>query len=104
MTIDTAGRGVTTTPFPGATTMTETPDEWINKLFEFHFCDVCGGDVQDHDPCLVPGIETYFARCRRADGENSPEDAPRTIPFEARADLDRCRLIDQRSGESAFTQ
>jgi len=35
-------------------------------LFEFHFCDVCGGDVDDHEVCLVPGIETYFARCKRS--------------------------------------
>lgn len=67
--------------------MAETPDEWINKLFEFNLCDVCGGDVQDHELCLVPGIGTYFARCRRADGEDPPEDAPRTEPFEAWADL-----------------
>jgi len=56
MTIDTAGRGVTTTPFPGAATMTETPHKWINKLFDFNFYDVYGGDVEDHEVRLVPGI------------------------------------------------
>ena len=76
MTIDTAGWGVTTTPFPGATTMTETPDEWINKLFEFNFCDVCGGDVEDHEVCLVPGMGTYFARCKRMVGEAVPDGEP----------------------------
>jgi hypothetical protein len=89
LTIDTAGRGVTTTPIPGAKTMIETPDEWLNELFEFNFCDVCGGDVEDHDVCLVPGIGTYFARCRRANGGDPTEDAPRTMPSETRAALER---------------
>lgn len=82
--------------------MTETPDEWINELFEFNFCDVCGGDVEDHEVCLVPGMGTYFARCLRANGGDPAEDAPRTTPSETRAALERpgtsgdCRRHDHR--------
>ncbi len=46
--------------------MTETPDEWLEELFEFEFCAECGGDAEDHEVCIVPGMGTYFARCRRA--------------------------------------
>ena len=65
MTIDTAGGGVNNTP-TGATAMTETPEEWLEDLFEFEFCAECGGDAEDHEVCIVPGIGNYFARCLRA--------------------------------------
>ncbi len=29
--------------------MTETPDEWLEDLFEFETCGECGGDAQDHE-------------------------------------------------------
>ena len=35
------------------------------KLFEFEYCAECGGDAEDHEVCLVPGIGNYFARCKR---------------------------------------
>jgi len=54
----------------------EKPEQWLADLFEFEFCLECGGDVEDHDVCLVPGIGNYFARCRRPDltqgGDGSP--------------------------------
>ena len=43
--------------------MSETPEEWLEHLFEFEFCAECGGDAEDHVVCLVPGIGNYFARC-----------------------------------------
>ena len=46
--------------------MSETPEEWLESLFEFEYCAECGGDAKDHEVCLVPGIGNYFARCRRA--------------------------------------
>ena len=46
----------------------ETPEEWLENLFEFEYCAECGGDAVDHEVCLVPGIGTYFARCRRPYG------------------------------------
>ncbi len=56
--------------------MRETPEAWLEKLFEFEFCAECGGDAKDHEVCVVPGIGTYFARCMRPipdDGEHGPE-------------------------------
>ena len=46
--------------------MDETPEEWLEQLFEFEYCAECGGDAADHEVCLVPGIGNYFARCRWA--------------------------------------
>lgn len=46
--------------------MDQTPEEWLADLFEFEFCAECGGDADDHEVCLVPGIGNYFARCRRS--------------------------------------
>ena len=45
--------------------MTETPEEWLESLVEFEYCAECGGDAEDHEVCVVPGVGTYFARCRR---------------------------------------
>jgi hypothetical protein len=53
--------------------MDETPEEWLEKLFEFEYCAECGGDAQDHVVCIVPGMGTYFARCLRSN------DGPVTI-------------------------
>jgi hypothetical protein len=44
--------------------MDETPEEWLEQLFEFEYCAECGGDAADHEVCLVPGIGNYFARCK----------------------------------------
>jgi hypothetical protein len=44
--------------------MSETPEEWLEQLFEFEYCAECGGDSEDHEVCLVPGIGNYFARCK----------------------------------------
>ena len=46
--------------------MSESPEEWLGRLFEFEFCAECGGDAEDHEVCIVPGMGTYFARCLRA--------------------------------------
>ena len=46
--------------------MDETPKEWLEHLFEFNYCDECGGDAEDHDICFVPGFGNYFARCKPA--------------------------------------
>ena len=40
-----------------------TAEEWAEELFEFEFCDECGGDVKDHDYVLLMGH--WFARCRK---------------------------------------
>jgi hypothetical protein len=75
MTTDTAGGGVTNTP-TGVTTMTETPEEWLEDLFEFECCAECGGDAEDHEVCIVPGMGTYFARCKRSVGEAVSDGEP----------------------------
>ncbi len=41
----------------------ETPEEWLADLFGFEYCGECGGDAEDHEVCLVPGIGNFFARC-----------------------------------------
>ena len=53
--------------------MSETPEAWLEQLFEFEFCAECGGDAEDHVVCLVPGIGNYFARCLREDVASSSE-------------------------------
>jgi hypothetical protein len=58
--------------------MDETPEEWLERLFEFEFCPECGGDSQDHEVCVVPGIGNYFARCLRAEGGEPAQDDPRS--------------------------
>ena len=59
--------------------MSETPEEWLERLFEFEFCAECGGDAEDHEVCIVPGIGTYFARCRRSDEAETDGDGTPTI-------------------------
>ena len=46
--------------------MNEPPGEWLRRLFEYEYCPECGGDAEDHDVCIVPGIGNYFARCKRS--------------------------------------
>ena len=46
--------------------MNEKPDEWLARLFEYEYCPECGGDAEDHEVCLVPGIGNYFARCKQS--------------------------------------
>jgi hypothetical protein len=58
--------------------MTETPAEWLDDLFEFEFCAECGGDAEDHEVCIVPGMGTFFARCLRAGEAETDDDPPNT--------------------------
>jgi hypothetical protein len=51
--------------------MDETPEEWLEQLFEFEYCAECGGDAEDHEVCVVPGMGTFFARCKPP-GEGPP--------------------------------
>lgn len=46
-----------------------TADEFLAELFEFEYCEECGGDVEDHDPIpMTLGAYSdgvlFFARCR----------------------------------------
>src|SRR6476620_4490023 len=68
-----------TPPAPETNMMSETPEEWLERLFEFEYCAECGGDAVDHEVFLVPGIGTYFARCRRQHGVGD-DDAAATRP------------------------
>ena len=45
--------------------MSKPPQQWLADLFEFEYCPECGGDSQNHEVCLVPGMGTFFARCLR---------------------------------------
>ncbi len=51
--------------------MNERPHEWLRRLFEYEYCAECGGDAEDHDVCIVPGIGNYFARCKRTPFANT---------------------------------
>ena len=33
----------------------QTWSEWADELFEFEFCENCGGDTEDHLPMLALG-------------------------------------------------
>jgi hypothetical protein len=37
-------------------------DQFLAGLFEFEYCESCGGDAEDHD--AVPFLGGWFARCR----------------------------------------
>lgn len=39
----------------------ESPKKWLARLFEFNYCEECGGDVQHHT--AVPFMGNWFARC-----------------------------------------
>jgi hypothetical protein len=44
--------------------MTEAQEqEWLQRLFEFEYCEECGGDVEDHFVLCVLG--NPFACCKR---------------------------------------
>ena len=43
--------------------MGQTPEEWLEELFEFETCEECGGDVKDHEVVIVLG--NYFAQCNK---------------------------------------
>lgn len=40
----------------------ETFKQWADRLFEFEFCEQCGGDTEDHTPLLVMGH--WVAMCK----------------------------------------
>lgn len=37
------------------------PDTFLRELFEFDFCEFCGGDHQHH--VALPFLGNWFARC-----------------------------------------
>ena len=61
--------------------MHEPADEWLRRLFEFEYCPECGGDAEDHEVCIVPGMGTYFARCKRSPfADTTGEGETNTLP------------------------
>lgn len=40
-----------------------TWQEFIEFLFEFEYCGECGGDAEDHIPCIGP-FGLWFAMCK----------------------------------------
>ena len=40
----------------------ETGQEWMRRLFEYEWCEECGGDERDHD--AIPFMGNWFARCK----------------------------------------
>lgn len=41
-----------------------SPNRWLREMFEFEYCDVCGGDERDHT-VLVDVLGNFHARCRK---------------------------------------
>lgn len=39
----------------------ETADEWLERMFEFEYCSMCGGDTKDHE--AIPFLGNWFAYC-----------------------------------------
>jgi hypothetical protein len=37
------------------------PNVWLKELFEYEYCDECGGDAIHHEVCVGP--MGWFARC-----------------------------------------
>ena len=56
--------------------MDETPEEWLENLYEFEFCQECGFDAEDHEVCIVPVTGSYFARCLRPNEVGPPVRRP----------------------------
>ena len=46
-----------------------TYTEWATSLFEFEFCESCGGDTEDHTPLLVFG--NWVAMCKLEEEEEA---------------------------------
>jgi len=38
--------------------------EDMRLMFEYEYCEECGGDFEDHDLMIVPGMGTLFAKCK----------------------------------------
>jgi hypothetical protein len=63
--------------------MNESPDEWLERLFEFEYCPECGGDADDHEVSVVLG--NYFAWCKRSSfADTAEEGLMNTLPDGAR--------------------
>lgn len=63
--------------------MTEPPDVWMRRLFEFEYCPECGGDAEDHAVWIVLG--NYFARCKRSPyADTTGEGITNNLPAGAR--------------------
>ena len=45
-----------------------TAKEWAEQLFEFEYCNECGGDVEDHNYVLLMGH--WFAVCKNEGNNN----------------------------------
>ncbi len=51
-----------------------TGEQFLEELFEYEYCECCGGDVKDHD--AVPlglgdyGGPYFFARCKKEEADN----------------------------------
>lgn len=75
---------------PEGDAVREIPEAWLEELFEFEVCSECGGDVEDHAVCVVPGIGTFFARCLGTgldDDERGPETRSRGSFYALKASL-----------------
>ena len=48
----------------------QTALDWARDLFEFEYCDACGGDIEDHDYCLLLG--NWFAKCKLKVSKRGP--------------------------------
>jgi hypothetical protein len=55
----------------------ETPQQWLERQFEFEFCPECGGDAEHHDVISsFPFPGTNFAACKYPPCEETFEHHP----------------------------
>ena len=52
------------------------PEQWLKEQFQFHFCDECNRDADDHTAVPVNG--NWFARCDHPLPEE-PEQSKETL-------------------------
>lgn len=48
-----------------------TPEEWLERLFEFEYCSECGRDADEHE--VVGILGNYFARCKQTADQRPDE-------------------------------
>lgn len=65
--------------------MDETPEQLVERLFEFEYSPECGGDAGDHEVCLVPCLGNYFARC--LPGRESQDHGDQAAPLKGPTDM-----------------
>lgn len=57
----------------------QDPDKWLRELFEWEYCEECGGDARHHTAISLLGPGNWFAVC-----DYPPDDDGNPHPVVAR--------------------